>query len=185
MFNKFLILLLILINFSPNLNGSEKKLIINRLIDTKNITFDFKQHTNKKKEFGKCILVFDNKLKCNYNDSTQKEILVNGKTFVVSQKRYDKVYFYPISNTPFVKILNKSNLINLIQKSNYKLTNNIELIYTDKNNKRITTFFDKKNYNFMGWKVSDSLQNNIFFSLKIKSINSEFDPKIFKIPLSN
>ena len=37
----------------------------------------------------------------------------------------------------------------------------------------------------MGWKVSDSLQNNIFFSLKIKSINSEFDPKIFKIPLSN
>ncbi len=111
--------------------------------------------------------------------------MVNGKTFVVSQKRYDKVYFYPISNTPFVKILNKSNLINLIQKSNYKLTNNIELIYTDKNNKRITTFFDKKNYNFMGWKVSDSLQNNIFFSLKINSINSEFDPKIFKIPLPN
>ena len=113
-------------------------------MEIQNITFNFEQHTNKKKETGRCTLVFDNKLKCNYNDSVQKEILINGKTLVVSQKRYNKVYFYPISNTPFVKVLNKKKLMSLIQKSKYKIKNNIELIFIDENDNKITTFFEKK-----------------------------------------
>ncbi len=185
MFSKFFILLFIFINFLPNLYANEKKLIINRLINIHNITFNFEQITNEKKEIGICILVFDNKLKCKYKDSMQKEVLINGKTLVVSQKRYNKNYFYPIANTMFVNILNKKKLINLIEKSSYKIKKNIELSYVDENNKRIITFFEKENYNLIGWKVSDQLQNNIFFSLKIISINNEHDPIIFKIPLIN
>ena len=185
MFNKFFIPLLIFINFLPNLYANEKKLIINRLTNIQNITFNFEQITNKKKEIGMCILVFDNKLKCKYKDSMQKEVLINGKTLVVSQKRYNKNYFYPIANTMFVNILNKKNLVNLIEKSNYKIKKNIELTYVDENKKKIVTFFEKKNYNLIGWKVSDQLQNNILFSLKIESINNELDPTIFKIPLIN
>ena len=173
MLNKLLISLFILINFLPNLYANEKSLIINRLIDTRNIIFSFEQLTNKKKEIGECIMVFDNKLKCNYEDSMQKEVLINGKTLVVNQKRYNKVYFYSISNTPFINILNKKNLISLIQKSNYKNKNknNIELTFVNKDNKKITIFFEKKNYNLNGWKVSDQLQNEILFSIKIKSVN--------------
>ena len=163
MFSKFFILLFIFINFLPNLYANEKKLIINRLINIHNITFNFEQITNEKKEIGICILVFDNKLKCKYKDSMQKEVLINGKTLVVSQKRYNKNYFYPIANTMFVNILNKKKLINLIEKSSYKIKKNIELSYVDENNKRIITFFEKENYNLIGWKVSDQLQNNIFF----------------------
>jgi|TARA_B100000780_G_scaffold278878_1_gene254154 outer membrane lipoprotein-sorting protein len=185
LFSKFFILLFIFINFLPNLYANEKKLIINRLINIHNITFNFEQITNEKKEIGICILVFDNKLKCKYKDSMQKEVLINGKTLVVSQKRYNKNYFYPIANTMFVNILNKKKLINLIEKSSYKIKKNIELSYVDENNKRIITFFEKENYNLIGWKVSDQLQNNIFFSLKIISINNEHDPIIFKIPLIN
>ena len=187
MFSKFFILLFIFINFLPNLYANEKKLIINRLINIHNITFNFEQITNEKKEIGICILVFDNKLKCKYKDSMQKEVLINGKTLVVNQKRYNKVYFYSISNTPFINILNKKNLISLIQKSNYKNKNknNIELTFVNKDNKKITIFFEKKNYNLNGWKVSDQLQNEILFSIKIKSVNNDLDPKIFKIPLVN
>ena len=183
MFGKFFIVLLLFINFLLNLNANEKQLIINQLIDINNITFDFEQLTNQKKEVGTCILVFDNKLRCNYQDSMRKEIVVNGKTLIVKKKRYDKIYFYPISSSPFMKILNKDSLLNLIKKSNYALNNKIELTYTDNNNK-IIIFFDKENHNIVGWQVDDQLQNKINFSLKIKSINSVFDPKIFLIPSS-
>ena len=175
----------ILINFLPNLYANEKSLIINRLIDTRNIIFSFEQLTNKKKEIGECIMVFDNKLKCNYEDSMQKEVLINGKTLVVNQKRYNKTYFYPISNSLFVKILNKDSLVSLIQKSNYKLSKNIELLYVDENKKKNFIFFDKQNYNLIGWKIVDQLQNVVNFSLNIKYINSELDNAIFKIPAVN
>ncbi len=185
MFSKLLLVFFIFINFFSNLYANEKLLIINQLIKIDNITFDFVQITNQKKELGSCILVFNNKLKCSYQDSKHKEVLINGKRLVVSQKRYNKNYFYPISNSFLIKILNKNSLINLIQESNYELKNNIELLYLDKNKRKITILFDKKNLNLIGWKVVDQLQNNINFSLKIKSINSKVDSKLFIIPSSN
>ncbi len=75
-----------------NLFADEKQLIIDRLIGIDNITFEFVQKTNNKREVGICILVFDNKLSCDYDDSMQKNIILNGKTLVVQKKRYDKIY---------------------------------------------------------------------------------------------
>lgn len=182
MSNKFITTLFFIVNFSFNLQADNKQLIIDRLIEIDNIKFNFKQTINEKKETGKCILVFDNKLNCNYQDSVHKEILINGKRLVIKHKRYDKIYFYPVANSPFMNILNKKSLINLIRKSNYKLKNNIELTYVDENNNEIKVFFDNNNYYLIGWSVRDQLQNEINFSLKITSINSKFDPKLFKIP---
>ena len=141
--------------------------------------------TNNKKEVGMCILVFNNKLKCNYKDSYQKEILINGKTLVVRQKRYNKENIYPISNSPFLKIFNKNNLINLIKNSDYRLSDNIELIYVDENKEKIIILFEKNKYDLVGWKIVDQLQNKINFSIRIKDVNSEIDLKIFKISSAN
>ena len=185
MFKKFFKILFIFFTFSINLQANEIQFIINQLIETDNITFDFEQSTNNKKEVGTCILVFDNKLSCDYKDSMQKKILINEKTLVVHQKKYDKVYFYPISNSPFIKIFNKSNLVNLIKKSDYKINNNIELTYIDQEKKKIIIFFEKDSYDLVGWKVVDQLQNIIDFSIKIKRVNSEINPKIFMIPQVN
>ena len=185
MFNKFLIFFFIFINFFINVHANEKKLIIDRITDINNIIFDFKQTTNDKKEMGKCILVFDNKLSCDYEDSMQKRILINNKTLVVMQKRYDKIYFYPISKSPFLKILSKNNLIDLVRESNLELNDNIDLVYTDKNEKKITVFFEKKNYDLIGWAIEDKFQNEIYFSLKIQSTNTKIDDKLFKIPSIN
>ena len=185
MTNRFFIFIFIFVNFSLNLQADQKQLIINRLIDIENITFDFEQTTNDKKELGTCILSFDNKLSCDYEDAMQKRILINNKTLVIQQKRYGKVYFYPISNSPFIKIFNKNNLINLIQDSEYQLNDNIELTYVGENKERIIIFFEKFNYDLIGWEVVDQLQNTINFAIKIKHVNSDINNKIFKVPYNN
>ena len=182
---RFFIILFIIVNFSLNLVADEKQLIINQLMNTENVTFSFEQKTNEKKEIGICTLVFDNKLICDYEDTMQKRILVNKKTLVVQHRRYDKIYFYPISNSPFIKIFNKNNLINLIKESNYQLKDNIEITHVDKDKRIITIYFNKNNYDLIGWRVVDQLQNEINFSIKIKNINSEINNKIFLIPSFN
>ena len=164
MLNRVLVLFFFFTIFPLNLCSEEKKLIINRLINTDNITFDFKQTINGKIDTGTCILVFDNKLSCDYNDSMQKRVLTNGKTLIVQQKRYDKIYFYPVSNSPY---------------------NNIELTHVDKNKNKIIIFFKKNNYELAGWRVVDRLQNIINFSIDIKSLNDKIDPRIFRIPTNN
>jgi len=183
--NNFFIFLFFFINFFLNLEANEKQLIINRLTNIDNITFNFVQTTNNKKEFWTCILVFDNKLNCDYEDSMQKRILINGKTLVIEQQRYGKTYFYPVSDSPFIQIFNKNSLINLIKKSDYKFNNNIELTYVSKNKEQIVLFFKKDNLDLLGWRVVDQLQNLINFSIKIKYVNSEINPKKFLIPSIN
>ena len=98
------------------------------------------------------------------------------------QKKYDKIYFYPISKSPFINILSKDKLITLIQNSDIILNKNIELVYLDKNQKSITIFFEKKNYELIGWLIEDEFQNEIYFSLNIENINSEIHKNYFKIP---
>ena len=182
MFSRVFILFFIFLNFSLCLYADEKQLIINKLININNITFNFEQTTNSSKEIGTCILVFDNKLVCNYEDSMQKKIVMNSKTLVVQHKRYNKIYFYPISNSPFAKVFNKNNLIKLIEKSHYQLNDNIELSYYRGNKEKIIIFFKKNSYDLAGWRMVDHLQNIINFSIVIKNINSDIDRKIFKIP---
>ena len=160
-------------------------MIINKLLKIDNLTFSFKQITNNKTETGTCFLVFDNKLKCNYLDKNQKEIIINNKTLVIMQKRYDKIYFYPISKSPLVKILNKKSLINLIRNSNVELNDNIDMIYLDEDKKNITVSFQKENYNLIGWEVEDQFQNKNFFSLKVRNTNTKINENLFKIPSIN
>jgi outer membrane lipoprotein-sorting protein len=185
LFLKILIAFIIFINFFLNVQASEKKLIIDRLLEIKNFSFDFEQTTKKKTETGYCLLEFDKKLKCNYNDKLQKEVIINNKTLAILQKKYNKIYYYPVSKSSFLNILSKNKLINLIKKSDLKLSKNIELVYLDENQKIITVFFEKKSYELIGWVVEDEFQNKIDFSLKIKNINSVVDKNYFKIPTNN
>ena len=185
MFLKIILFFLLVFSYSLNLYADEKQSIINQLLNVDNLTFNFEQVTEGKMETGTCLLVFNNKLKCNYIDDKQKEIIINNKTLVVMQKRYGKIYFYPISKSPFVKILDKNSLISLIRESNLEINDSIDLIYVDKNEKKITVFFGKKNYDLVGWKIQDTFQNEIYFSLKIQSVNTEINDNIFKIPSLN
>ena len=185
MFFKITAKFIIFFIFFFNLQASEKKLIIDQLSEIKNFSFNFKQITKEKTETGNCLLEFDKKLRCSYNDNLQKEIIINNKTLAVWQKRYDKIYYYPVSKSLFLNILIKNKLIALIQKSNLILNENIELVYLDENQKMITVFFEKKNYELIGWLIEDEFQNEIYFSLKIESINNKISKNYFKIPSLN
>ena len=179
---KFLIILIFFFNFFSNVQSGEKQSIIDRLSEIKNFSFNFEQITKESIETGKCLLEFDRKLKCYYNDKLKKEIIINNKTLAIHQKRYDKIYFYPISKSPFLNILSKDKLITLIQNSNIVLNENIELVYVGENQKVITVFFEKKHYELIGWLMEDELGNEIYFSLNIENINSEIEKNYFKIP---
>ena len=71
----FFCLFLIFTHSSVN----EKSKIINNLKNIDNIQFKFTQKTNENIEKGKCILAFPGKLKCDYKDKNEKELIVNKK----------------------------------------------------------------------------------------------------------
>ena len=77
----------------------------------------------------KCILVFPNKLKCNYEDKNKKELIVNKKMMAITQKRYGKTLFYPLSKTTFINILSKDELIKIIMESDTIIDNYLNVLY--------------------------------------------------------
>ena len=165
-----------------NIFADNKTDIINRLSKIDNIKFNFIQSTNKKTTSGVCILVFNNKIRCDYNDEKKKTIVISNKSLIIFQKRYNKIYYYPVSKSPFIKILNKDELISIIQASNIqKKQKNVYLDYIDSNNKKITIFFDINNFDLLGWKMQDQFQNQIRFEINKISINQNVKSNFFEI----
>ena len=146
--------------------------------------FTFNQLINGKAEKGSCLLKFPGKLKCDYFDDKEKELIINNKRLAITQKRYDKTYYYPISNSPFLNILYKDKLLEIVRSGNLELSNQIiRLIYLGDN--KITVFFDRKTFNLKGWQIIDQYNNNINFSLNIIAKNDVFKKETFKIPEIN
>jgi len=89
-----------------------------------------------------------------------------------------------ISKSPFLNILYKDKLLEIIKSGELKKTNEvIKLIYLDEN--EITVFFDKKTLDLKGWQIIDQYNNNINFSLNIIAKNDVFKKETFKIPEMN
>ena len=83
-------------------------------------------------------------------------------------------------------ILNKNYLINLVNKSEFKIVKNeINLKYVTENEENIIVLFDKKNFNIRGWLIKDRFNNNINFTLTINNKNTNFKKNYFKIPMIN
>ncbi len=175
---------LIFILLPVNLFASEKDQIINKLNDLNSLEFTFDQTVNNKTEKGSCLLEFPGKLKCNYFDDKKKELVIKNKRLAITQKRYDKTYHYPISKSPFLNILYKDKLLNIIQFGELELSNQIiKLIYLGDD--EITIFFDRKTLDLKGWQIIDQYNNSINFSLNIIAKNDVFKKGTFKIPKIN
>ncbi len=177
----FLGLYLIFTNSSAN----EKTQIINKLKDIKNIQFKFIQKTNEKIEKGRCILVFPNKLKCDYRDKNEKELIINKKMMAITQKRYGKTLFYPLSKSTFINILSKKELIKIINKSNIIIDDYINIVFIDSNDSKTLIRFNKKNFLLAGWVSSDQYDNKIVFEIEILFVNQVLKNNIFTLPRKN
>ncbi len=166
------------------MHANEKEQIANKLNELNTLKFNFIQLINEKKEKGSCFLEFPGKLKCNYFDDKQKEIVINNKKLAITQRRYNKTYHYPLSKSPFLNILYKDKLLEIIKSGRLEFTEQlIKLIYL--NNNEITIFFDRKTLDLKGWEVIDQYNNNINFSLNIISKNEVYKKNVFKIPEIN
>ena len=184
MFFKNIFIVSIFISFSFNLLANEKEQIINQLKKLNSLEFTFIQLVNKKSERGSCLLEFPGKLKCNYFDDKKKELIINNKKLAITQKKYNKTYYYPISKSPFLNILYKDKLLEIVKSGKIKISSQvIKLIYVNEN--KITVFFDKKTQDLKGWQIIDQYNNDINFSLKIISKNDKYAKEIFVLPKIN
>tara|TARA_B100000029_G_scaffold508180_1_gene594455 strand:- start:1757 stop:2305 length:549 start_codon:yes stop_codon:yes gene_type:complete len=182
LFFKKILFFVIILFFTKNIYAYEKE-IINNLLLTENIKFSFVQTTNEKIERGVCNLIFPSKLSCDYDDDKKKRIIIKNNNLTVIQRRYNKVTNYPIKNSPFVKILNKENLISFINTSQ-KNDNGKNIVFVSANGK-IKLKFDVENYDFNGWEINDNYNNTVIFKMEILSKNIKIDKNIFKIPELN
>ena len=184
MFLKRFFLITSLICFSLNSFANEKDQIVVKLNSLNSLEFTFDQIINEKMEKGSCLLQFPGKLRCEYFDDKQKELVINNKNLAITQKRYDKTYHYPISKSPFLNILYKDKLLDIIRSGKLESTKDlIKLIYLEEN--EITVFFDKKTLDLRGWKIIDQYNNKIKFSLNIVAKNDIYKKENFKIPKIN
>ena len=169
---------------TTSLLSSEKDQIVAKLNSLNSLEFTFDQLINEKTEKGNCLLEFPGKLKCNYFDDKKKELVINNKRLAITQKRYNKTYYYPISKSPFLNILYKDKLLEIVQLGELEVNDQIiKLIYFGDN--EITVFFDKKNLDLKGWEIKDQYNNNINFSLNIVAKNDVFKKSTFELPEVN
>ena len=181
MFTRKFFLVLLFISFSFNLSANQKDQIITQLNNLNSLEFTFDQLVNEKLEKGNCLLEFPGKLKCEYFDNKQKELVINNKRLSITQKKYNKTYHYPISKSPFLNILYKDKLLEIVKSGKLELTEQvIKLIYLSEN--EIIVLFDRKTLDLKGWEIIDQYNNNINFSLKIISKNDAYKKGTFKIP---
>tara|TARA_S200000501_G_scaffold324232_1_gene321342 strand:- start:1162 stop:1710 length:549 start_codon:yes stop_codon:yes gene_type:complete len=161
-----------------------KKNIIQNLKNTNNISFDFEQNINGKIENGNCIIKFPKKIYCDYISNNNKILVSNGSSIVIKTKT--SYYLYPLEKTPLNFILDKNYLLNKIKNLKERNIDNKFVNYTffEKDNE-INIFFNKKDYNLIGWQTVDIYQNLSITYLSSISKNQDLNKEIFILPNQN
>ena len=186
MTSKFNLILLIIffqlffINYSQA-DVQEKLLKKYKTINT--LHFDFTQNIGDKVEFGDCYIKYPLLMKC-YYPKKKKSIISNGKRFVIVKKRYKKIYSYPLKKTPLFYLLDKKNILNVIQNYDPTFTSSDLIKYelTDDNLNKLNIFFDKNSLNLLGWKTIDAYANEVSFLIRNIETNILIKEDFFKIP---
>ena len=163
--------------------SSVKEKIISKVRLTNNLSFNFIQTIDEKREDGNCVIKYPKKIYCEYENKNKKIIVSNGKSLVIKNRNTGIQYIYPLKKTPLELLLDKDYLISKILILEAREIDNkyINFEIVDNNNK-INIFFDKKTFNLIGWQIEDIYQNlTITFISSIK-INQEINDDLFILP---
>ena len=178
---RYILVYLLLFLFSISKAYSDiKGQIISNLEKTNNYSFNFVQQINKKKETGNCILVFNRKINCKY-DNSGKILVSDGKNLVIKSNNSNIPSFYKLKNTSFYKLLDKDYLIEQLISNN--LRKNKDRIYFEINyqNIEIKVFFDKKKLYLSGWETIDAYNNSVFTDISIYEVNKIVNNNLFNL----
>ena len=177
-------LILFLISFSNNVLAEIKDKIIQKLQNTDNFSFDFEQNINGKIESGNCKVKYQKKIWCYYDTSNKKILVSNGKSLVIKTKT--SFYLYPLEKTPLNLILDKNYLLEKIKGLEEKIVEDKFVRFTFiENDNEINIFFNKKNYDLIGWQTLDIYQNLSITYLYSVQKNQNLDKNLFVLPKQN
>ena len=179
---RILIIFFILNLYNPVFSSIKEK-VISQMMLTNNLSFNFIQTIDNKKENGKCIIKYPKKIWCEYDNSNKKIIVSNGKSLVIKTANIGSYYRYPLDKTPLVFLLDKEYLISKMTILKPREIDNRYLNFTIfENNNEINVFFDMKSLSLVGWQTEDIYQNLTVTFISSVKINQKIDDKIFILP---
>ncbi|MDB4082246.1 outer-membrane lipoprotein carrier protein LolA [Candidatus Pelagibacter sp.] len=182
---RILIIFFILNLYNPVFSSIKEK-VISQMMLTNNLSFNFIQTIDNKKENGKCIIKYPKKIWCEYNNSYKKIIVSNGKSLVIKVINTGSYYRYPLTKTPLIFLLDKEYLISKINNLEPREIDNKYINFTIfENNNVINIFFDKVNLSLVGWQTEDIYQNLVVTFISSVKINQKINNKIFILPKNN
>ena len=180
---KIFFFILLVLSFVNSVQAALKEEIIQNLEITNNISFNFEQNIDGKKEKGNCIVQYPKKIYCYYDNINKKIMVSNGKSLVIKNTLSNQYYIYPLKKTPLNLILDKKFLINEIKKLEPRIIDNKYLNFTIENkNYIINLFFNNKTFNLIGWQTEDIYQNLVITFINEIKINKNINQNIFKLP---
>ena len=186
MLKKIILTFFFILNLIKPSHASIEEKIINNLLKTNNLTFNFKQTIGEKTEEGNCTIEYPKKIFCLYNNRNKKIIVSNGKSLAIKNQVSNQYYLYRLKKTPLELILDKNFLIKQIKKLKCRTVDNKYINFTIlKNNNEINIFFDKKTLNLIGWQTEDIYQNLVITYIYKIQYNQKIDKNIFKLPKMN
>ena len=180
---KFILIIFFLLAITE-ISASEKNAIKKNLKEIDNFSFNFEQNINGKIEKGNCTIQYPKKIYCEYDSNNKKILVSNGKSLVIKSKT--SYYLYPLKSTPLNLILDKDFLLQKISIMEEKLINEefINYKFVEDNNE-IKIFFNRKNYNLIGWQTIDIYQNLNTTYLSSITKNQKLKKNLFKLPAQN
>ncbi len=176
-------LIFILIFFYPlNIFASSKQLIKKKLENTDNISFKFIQKIGDKTEQGECIVSYPKKIFCKYDDIYNKILVSNGRSLVINSKKIKNYLRYQLKDTPLDLILDKKFLLDkLNQVEAIKENNDTFSFKIIHNNNLLNIFFDKINYEIIGWTTTDIYLNKVETKLSNIETNIMINERLFRV----
>ena len=173
-------------NFYNPVFSSIKEKVISQMQLINNLSFNFIQTIDDKKENGRCIIEYPKKIWCEYNNSNKKIIVSNGKSLVIKNRNSGNYYIYSLQKTPLEFLLDKKYLLSKMKILEPREIDNKYLNFNiSENYNEINIFFDKKNFSLIGWQTEDIYQNLVITFISSVRINQKIDDKIFILPKNN
>ena len=179
----FIFFLFSSISYSDENNDLIEK-FLTKFKSINNIEFNFIQTSADMVEKGKCFLSYPKKLICRYEGDDGKEIIVKNNTLVIVKRKFQRVYYYRVANSPFATILDKNKIINQIKNINeIKNENNILILKfsSDPESPNLHLFITKDTLDIAGWKTTGYDSQIVDFKITNSQKNVENKEK-FEIP---
>ena len=179
----FIFFLFSSISYSDENNDLIEK-FLTKFKSINNIEFNFIQTSADMVEKGKCFLSYPKKLICRYEGDEGKEIIVKNDALVIVKRKFQRVYYYRVANSPFATILDKNKIINQIKNINeIKSENNILILKfsSDPESSSLHLFVTKDTLDIAGWKTTGYDSQIVDFKITNSKKNVENKEK-FEIP---